>query len=117
MPDDRRRESADLGDYKVLDGTDTLNGAPGDDPLDRGVVTPEHWSAAIRYGPDEAWICSLPRRSRTSVATTGGPMTPAGTRTRRKRTSPGCRSNKVLSHERDAWQPRTRWSMTQTRPT
>jgi Family of unknown function (DUF5709) len=54
MPDDRRHESADLGDYEVLDGTDTLNGAPGDDPLDRGVVTPQHWSAAIRYGPEES---------------------------------------------------------------
>jgi hypothetical protein len=54
MPDDRRHESADLDDYEVLDGTDTLNGAPGDDPLDRGVVTPEHWSAATRYGPEES---------------------------------------------------------------
>jgi hypothetical protein len=38
MPDGRRHESADLEDYQVLDGADTLNGAPGDDPLDRGVI-------------------------------------------------------------------------------
>ena len=49
MPDDRRHESADLGDYEVLDASDTLDGAPGDDPLDRGVVPPQHWSAAIKY--------------------------------------------------------------------
>jgi hypothetical protein len=54
MPDDRRYESADLEDYEVLDGADTLDGAPGDDPLDRGVVTPEHWSAAIRSGSEES---------------------------------------------------------------
>jgi len=50
MPDERRHESADLEDYEVLDSTDTLDGAPGDDPLDRGVVTPERWSAGIRFG-------------------------------------------------------------------
>ncbi len=50
MPDDRRHESADLGDYEVLDASDTLDGAPGDDPLDRGVVPPQHWSAGIKYG-------------------------------------------------------------------
>ena len=50
MPDERRHESADLTDYEVLDGSDTLDAEPGDDPLDRGVVPPERWSAAIRYG-------------------------------------------------------------------
>src|SRR6202044_3841330 len=49
MPDEQRHESADLGDYEVLDAGDTLDGAPGDDPLDRGVVPPQHWSAALRY--------------------------------------------------------------------
>ncbi len=43
-------ESADLEDYQVQDTTDTLSGDPGDDPLDRGVVPPERWSAAIRRG-------------------------------------------------------------------
>lgn len=47
---DENHESADLRDYQVLDSTDTLDGPPGDDPLDRGVVTPEHWSAAEKFG-------------------------------------------------------------------
>ncbi len=50
MPDETRHESEDLEDYQVQDTTDTLSGAPGDDPLDRGVVPPERWSAGMRYG-------------------------------------------------------------------
>jgi Family of unknown function (DUF5709) len=50
MPDETRHESEDLEDYQVQDSTDTLSGAPGDDPLDRGVVPPERWSAGVRYG-------------------------------------------------------------------
>jgi hypothetical protein len=50
MPDETRHESADLEDYEVLDASDTLDGEPGDDPLDRGVVTPERWSAGMRFG-------------------------------------------------------------------
>jgi hypothetical protein len=50
MPDETRHESEDLEDYQVQDSTDTLSGAPGDDPLDRGVVPPERWSAGSRYG-------------------------------------------------------------------
>jgi hypothetical protein len=50
MPDETRHESQDLEDYQVQDTTDTLIGAPGDDPLDQGVVPPERWSAGIRYG-------------------------------------------------------------------
>jgi hypothetical protein len=50
MPDETRHESADLDDFEVEDSTDTLSGAPGDDPLDRGVVPPERWSAGVRYG-------------------------------------------------------------------
>jgi Family of unknown function (DUF5709) len=50
MPEERRHESSDLEDYQVLDASDTLDGAPGDDPLDRGVATPERWSAAMRFG-------------------------------------------------------------------
>ena len=45
MPDETRHESADLEDYEVLDSSDTLDDAPGDDPLDRGVIPPERWSA------------------------------------------------------------------------
>jgi Family of unknown function (DUF5709) len=50
MPDETRHESADLEDYEVLDTSDTLTGEPADDPLDRGVVTPERWSAGMRFG-------------------------------------------------------------------
>ena len=50
MPDETRHESQDLEDYEVLDSSDTLDAAPGDDPLDRGVVAPDRWSAGIRYG-------------------------------------------------------------------
>ena len=50
MPERRRPESADLTDYEVLDASDTLDGDPGDDPLDRGVAAPQRWSAAIRHG-------------------------------------------------------------------
>jgi uncharacterized protein DUF5709 len=49
MAQDWRYESNDLEDFQVLDATDTLAGAPGDDPLDRGVITPQRWSRAIRY--------------------------------------------------------------------
>ena len=50
MPDETRHESEDLQDYQVQDSTDTLSGAPGDDPLDRGVVPPERWPAGVRFG-------------------------------------------------------------------
>jgi len=53
MPDETRHESEDLEDYQVQDSTDTLSGAPGNDPLDRGVVPPERWSAGVRYGVTE----------------------------------------------------------------
>jgi hypothetical protein len=50
MPEENRHESADLQDYQVEDSADTLDGAPGDDPLDRGVIPPERWTSAIRFG-------------------------------------------------------------------
>ena len=53
MPDETRHESEDLEDFEVEDSTDTLIGAPGDDPLERGVVPPERWSAGIRFGNTE----------------------------------------------------------------
>ena len=49
MPDSGKHESRDLEDYQVLDGSDTLDGNPGDDPLDRGVAAPDRWSAGLRY--------------------------------------------------------------------
>jgi hypothetical protein len=54
MPEERRPESADLADYEVLDASDTLDGDPGEDPLDRGVAAPQRWSAAIRSGSTAA---------------------------------------------------------------
>jgi len=54
MPEPRRPESADLSDYEVLDTSDTLDGDPGEDPLDRGVAAPVRWSAAIRSGTTAA---------------------------------------------------------------
>jgi len=54
MPERRRPESADLTDYEVLDASDTLDGDPGDDPLDRGVAAPQRWSAAIRHSATAA---------------------------------------------------------------
>jgi hypothetical protein len=50
MPE-RRHESQDLEDYETRDASDTLEGNPGDDPLDRGVAAPERWSAGMR----DAW--------------------------------------------------------------
>jgi len=50
MPDETRHESADLTDYEVADASDTLDGEPGDDPLDRGVAPPQRWSAGMRFG-------------------------------------------------------------------
>ena len=49
MADPRKHESEDLEDYEVLDANDTLDGDPGDDPLDRGIVTPDRWSAGVQY--------------------------------------------------------------------
>jgi Family of unknown function (DUF5709) len=55
MPEQGRRpESADLADYEVLDASDTLDGDPGEDPLDRGVAAPQRWSAAMRHGSTAA---------------------------------------------------------------
>src|SRR5215469_12410524 len=54
MAAERRHRSADLADYQVLDSSDTLTGVPGDDPLDRGIATPERWSAAMKFGSTAA---------------------------------------------------------------
>jgi hypothetical protein len=37
-------------DDGVLDASDTLDGNPGDDPLDPGVLPPDRWSAGEGYG-------------------------------------------------------------------
>ena len=50
MTDETRHESTDIDDLEVRDTYDTLDGDVGEDPLDSGVITPERWSSAIRYG-------------------------------------------------------------------
>jgi hypothetical protein len=57
MPDDEidiDDESAELEDDGVLDASDTLDGDPGDDPLDQGIIPPDRWSAGVRYGTTQA---------------------------------------------------------------
>jgi hypothetical protein len=43
-------EDEELEDDGVLDASDTLDGAPGDDPLDAGYLPPDRWSAGERFG-------------------------------------------------------------------
>ncbi len=59
MPDETRHESADLEDYEVADASDTLEGNPGDDPLDRGVIPPERWSAGIKTAGEQESLDEL----------------------------------------------------------
>jgi hypothetical protein len=54
MPDETRHESAELEDYEVKDASDTLDGNPGDDPLDTGVIPPQRESTALRFGSTAA---------------------------------------------------------------
>jgi hypothetical protein len=37
-------------DEGQLDASDTLEGNPGDDPLDAGIIPADKWSAGMRYG-------------------------------------------------------------------
>jgi hypothetical protein len=37
-------------DDGVLDASDTLDGDPGNDPLDTGIIPPDRWSAGEGYG-------------------------------------------------------------------
>lgn len=50
MTQDRRKEAEDLEALEVLDASDTLDGDPGEDPLDTGVIAPDRWSPAMRFG-------------------------------------------------------------------
>ena len=38
----------------MLDASDTLDGDPGDDPLDTGIAPPDRWSAGEGFGTTEA---------------------------------------------------------------
>jgi hypothetical protein len=55
MPDEGHYWSAepegnDLEDYDTLDPADSLDGDPGDDPLDAGIIPPDRWSAGEGFG-------------------------------------------------------------------
>lgn len=56
MPDDDMYDPSsdldenDLEDDGTLDASDTLDGDPGDDPLDAGIVPPDRWSAGEGFG-------------------------------------------------------------------
>ena len=41
---------SDIDDEGVLDASDTLEGDPGDDPLDQGILPADRWSAGERFG-------------------------------------------------------------------
>ena len=43
-------EDDEAEDDGVLDASDTLDGDPGDDPLDAGYLPPDRWSAGERFG-------------------------------------------------------------------
>jgi hypothetical protein len=40
----------EMYDPAGLDASDTLDGDPGDDPLDQGIAPPDRWSAGERFG-------------------------------------------------------------------
>jgi hypothetical protein len=42
--------SNEMYDPAGLDASDTLDGDPGDDPLDRGIAPPDRWSAGEGFG-------------------------------------------------------------------
>ena len=61
MPDDELQDLSpdldeydpdenDLDDDSQLDASDTLEGDPGDDPLDAGIIPPDRWSAGEGFG-------------------------------------------------------------------
>jgi hypothetical protein len=49
-PDDYDPDDYDVADDGTLDASDTLEGDPGDDPLDAGVVPADRWSAGEGFG-------------------------------------------------------------------
>ena len=47
---DAEDDEREAPEYGQEDASDTLAGDPGDDPLDRGIIAPDRWSAAEKYG-------------------------------------------------------------------
>jgi hypothetical protein len=57
MPDDQTYDADDYDNFdneNVLDASDSLEGNPGDDPLDQGIIASDKWSAAMKYGSTAA---------------------------------------------------------------
>jgi hypothetical protein len=57
MPDDQTYDPDDYDNFdneNVLDASDSLEGNPGDDPLDTGIIASDKWSAAMKYGSTAA---------------------------------------------------------------
>src|SRR5437764_13053876 len=53
MPDEQTYDHDEFDNFDsedVLDASDSLEGNPGDDPLDRGTIAPDRWTSAMRYG-------------------------------------------------------------------
>jgi hypothetical protein len=48
--EDSELEDAEMEDEGTLDASDTLEGNPGDDPLDQGIIPPDRWSAGEGFG-------------------------------------------------------------------
>lgn len=57
MPDDQTYDPDDYDNFdneNVLDASDSLEGNPGDDPLDTGIIASDKWSAGMKYGSTAA---------------------------------------------------------------
>jgi len=49
-PEYSELDDSEVEDEGQLDASDTLEGDPGDDPLDQGIVPPDRWSAGEGFG-------------------------------------------------------------------
>lgn len=57
MSDDEDYDPDDYDEFQDegnLDASDTLEGNPGDDPLDAGILPADRWSAGMRFGSTAA---------------------------------------------------------------
>ncbi|MGH3396492.1 MAG: DUF5709 domain-containing protein [Streptosporangiaceae bacterium] len=57
MSDDEDYDPDDYDEFQdegSLDASDTLEGKPGDDPLDAGILPADKWSAGMRFGSTAA---------------------------------------------------------------
>src|ERR1039457_1699690 len=135
MPDDEIYDPSDnLEDDGILDASDTLDGNPGDDPLDTGIAPADRWSAGEGFGTTlaeeragESLDQLLAEEERTSKPWATLCSRPTCSNTPRNRTASGtsshacetCRSTSI--RPLTIWPPRptsgTRWPSTRTRAT